>query len=236
LTADGWEGRKGIKMKREKILQQITNEGAVAVVRMKDEMKFIKVAEALFNGGVNCIEITMTVPNAFAVLQNALKQFEGTILFGMGSVLNREDALKAIDSGAQYIVSPVFLPEIIRVAHENNIPVIPGCFTPTEIHNAWEAGADIVKVFPADVVGMAFFKALKAPMPHLKMMPTGGVTPENAGDWLKAGAVAVGIGSSLLDNKAINNEEYFKITEKAKILRQSIINGQSFLTEISYGR
>ena len=130
-----------------------------------------------------------------------------------------EDAIKA---GAKYVVSPVFKKEIIDMAHKYDVPVMPGCFTPTEIQTAYEYGADIVKVFPADVLGMAFFKGILAPMPHLKLMPTGGVTLTNAGDWLKAGACAVGLGSALLDKEAVKTENYGKLTDNAKQIMNSI--------------
>jgi 2-dehydro-3-deoxyphosphogluconate aldolase/(4S)-4-hydroxy-2-oxoglutarate aldolase len=140
----------------------------------------------------------------------------------MGSVLNAADAQRAIDSGADFIVSPVFKTELIQTAHKNDKPSMPGCFSPTEIQTAYEAGADIVKVFPADVLGTTFFKGIKAPLPHLKLMPTGGVTLTNGGDWIRAGACAVGIGSALINNNAVEEENYSLLTENAKILMQSI--------------
>jgi 2-dehydro-3-deoxyphosphogluconate aldolase / (4S)-4-hydroxy-2-oxoglutarate aldolase len=209
-------------MFRSEIVQKIIDSGAVAVIRLKDGSKFNKVTEALLKGGVNSIELTMTVPDSFKVLENAVKEFGDLILIGMGTVLTSADVINAINSGARYIVSPVFKRSIINTAHEQDIPVMPGCFTPTEIQSAYEAGADIVKVFPADILGMEFFKSIKSPMPHLNLMPTGGVTPENAGEWLKAGACAVGIGSSLIDQKAITENNYDALTAKAKILVQSI--------------
>ena len=164
----------------------------------------------------------MTTPNALAVLEYCVKQFGDTMLFGIGSVLDAATAKSAIEAGAKYVVSPIFKKEIIVAAHKEDIPAMPGAFTPTEILTATEAGADIVKVFPADILGMAFFKGVKAPMPHLRMMPTGGVTLTNAGDWLKAGACAVGVGSALLDNQAIAENNFSLLTENAKTLMQSI--------------
>jgi 2-dehydro-3-deoxyphosphogluconate aldolase/(4S)-4-hydroxy-2-oxoglutarate aldolase len=145
----------------------------------------------------------------------------------VGSVLNPETAQKAIDAGARYVVSPIFKPEIVEKAHMNDVPAFPGAFTPTEIQTAFECGADIVKVFPADVVGMAFFKAIKAPMPHLKIMPTGGVTLTNVADWIRSGACAVGVGGALLDKKAVDNGNYDVLTANAKILRAGVIEGRS---------
>ena len=209
-------------MSRIETVKTLIDAGAVAVIRLSDPSKLIKVAEAINEGGVSAIEITMTVPGAIKVIEETSKAIGDHINIGVGSVLNAQTAKDAINAGAKYVVSPIFKKEIIDAAHESDIPAMPGAFTPTEIQNAYEAGADIVKVFPADCVGMAFFKGVLAPMPHLKLMPTGGVTLTNGGDWLRAGACAVGVGSALLDKSAIKNEEYSKLTENAKILKASI--------------
>lgn len=209
-------------MQTQETLNKIFETKAVAVIRLADPAKLIKVAEAIYEGGVLAIEITMTVPDAIKVIKETSKSVGNRMLIGVGSVLDAETALRAIDAGAKYVVSPIFKREIIDTAHKNDVPAMPGCFTPTEIQTAFEAGADIIKVFPADVLGMAFFKGVLAPMPHLKMMPTGGVTLTNAGEWLRAGACAVGIGSALLDKRAIDSEDYNKLTENAAILRKSI--------------
>ncbi|MCB9069025.1 MAG: bifunctional 4-hydroxy-2-oxoglutarate aldolase/2-dehydro-3-deoxy-phosphogluconate aldolase [Calditrichae bacterium] len=209
-------------MSRFEIVQKIIDDGAVAVIRMSDSQKLLRVAEALLEGGISALEITMTTPNALKVIEEASRELPGEVLIGVGSVLDSETARLAINAGAKYVVSPIFKTEIVQTAHRYNLPVMPGCFTPTEILTAHEAGADIVKVFPADVVGMPFFKAIKAPMPHLSLMPTGGVSLTNAGDWLKAGACAVGVGGALLDKQAIADGNFAKLTENARILRQSI--------------
>ena len=211
----------------EKITESLINGGAVAVIRLADASKLIKVAEAIYKGGVSAIEITMTVPDAINVIKSACKEIGSYMNVGVGSVLDPETAKKAIDAGANYVVSPIFKKEIIEAAHANGVPAMPGAFTPTEIQTAFEAGADIVKVFPADVVGMAFFKGILAPMPHLKLMPTGGVSLTNAGDWLKAGACAVGVGSALLDKKAIESGNYEVLSENAKVLMGSINKARS---------
>ncbi len=213
-------------MSREEIVKRIIDAGAVAVIRLQDPNRLIKVAEAIYNGGVSGIEITMTVPNAIKVIAEASREIGSYMNVGVGTVLNAETAQKAIDAGAKYVVSPIYKKEIIEAAHRNDVPAMPGAFTPTEIQTAHENGADIVKVFPADVVGMAFFRGVLAPMPHLKLMPTGGVTLTNAGEWLKAGACAVGVGTALLDKKAIAAEDYKTLTENAKILMESIIRAK----------
>ncbi len=217
----------GTDMDREQLVKSLIEAGAVAVIRLSDPKKLIKVAEAIYKGGVSGIEITMTVPNAIAVIKDANREIGNYMNVGVGSVLNPETAQKAIDAGAKYVVSPIFKKEIVEIAHKNGIPAMPGAFTPTEIQTAYECGADIIKVFPADVVGMAFFKGILAPMPHLKLMPTGGVTLTNAGDWLKAGACAVGVGTALLDKKAIDSENYQILTENAKILMESIAKARA---------
>jgi 2-dehydro-3-deoxyphosphogluconate aldolase/(4S)-4-hydroxy-2-oxoglutarate aldolase len=211
-------------MKREKILEEILKRKSVAVIRLKEADKLKKVIEALALGGVSVAEVTMTVPNAIGLIKQVTQELSEDIIVGVGSVLNAETAKQAIEAGAKYVVSPIFKKEIIDMAHEYDVPAMPGCFTPTEVLTAYEYGADVVKVFPADVLGMAFFKGILAPMPHLKLMPTGGVSLTNAGDWIKAGAVAVGIGSALLDKEAIDSENYSKLTENAKLITQSINN------------
>jgi len=221
-------------MSREEILQNIMESVAVAVLRLNDGSKFEKVAEALYNGGVKSIELTMTTPCALKILANATKNFDGEMLFGMGSVLNKQMALDAINAGASYIVSPVYKKEIIDVTHRFNLPVMPGAFSPSEILDAFEYGADIVKVFPADVLGMEFFKGIKAPMPHLKLMPTGGVNLTNAGEWLKAGACAVGIGTALLNKKAIEENRFEVLTENAKILMKGIEKAREEILSITH--
>jgi len=209
-------------MNKKQILDEIFRRKAVAVLRVKEEDKLKKVIQAIYNGGVSVAEITMTVPNAIKLIEKMSQELDENIIIGVGSVLSKEIAEEAIKAGAKYVVSPILKKEIIETAQKYDIPVMPGCFTPTEIYSAFEMGADIAKVFPADIVGMSFFKAILAPMPHLKLMPTGGVSLTNAGDWLKAGACAVGIGSALLDNKAIKEVNYLKLTENAKILMNSI--------------
>src|ERR1035437_5007244 len=158
-------------MKKEEILAELTRLGAVAVIRMSDTEKLKRVSEAIHKGGVSALEITMTTPNALSVIENLSKSMGDDIIVGVGSVLDPQTAISAINAGAQFVVSPVFKLDIVETVKKLGIPVIPGAFTPTEIQTAYENGADIVKVFPADILGMAFFKAIKAPMPYLKLMP-----------------------------------------------------------------
>lgn len=206
---------------RHAVTARVLDAGVVAVIRLPDASAMPHVVEALVAGGVTVIEITMTVPNALALLRETADRFGDAIVLGVGSVLDAQGARDAIAAGAEFVVSPVMKPEIITASHAAGAPAFVGAFTPTEIQTAHEHGADIVKVFPADVLGMAFFKGVLAPMPHLKLMPTGGVTLTNAGDWRRAGACAVGAGSALLDAQAIAEGRYAVLTERAQTISES---------------
>ena len=216
-------------MTRHDILDSVLASGAVAVVRMADSGRLVRLAEAIAEGGVTAIEVTMTTPNALDVIGEVSRRLGDAVTVGVGSVLDAETVRRAVDAGARYVVSPVFKREVVEASHRRGVPVMPGCFTPTEILAATEAGADVVKVFPADVFGPSFFKAVLAPMPHLRMMPTGGVSHANAGDWIRAGAVAVGVGSALLDTQAIADGDWSTLTHNARTLRQSVEAGRAAL-------
>lgn len=209
-------------MTRADTLKFIEKEKAVAVLRIPDAILFEPVAEALYNGGVRVMEITMTVPDAIGLIKKASEYLPGDMLLGVGSVLDAATAQQAIEAGARFVVSPVVKKEVIEKSLEIGKPVMAGAFTPTEIQQAWELGSDIVKVFPANIVGMDFFKAVKAPMPHLKLMPTGGVTLTNGKEWLAAGACAVGVGSALVSSNDLQNRDFKKIENNAKILVENL--------------
>lgn len=209
---------------RQHIVQALVDTGAVAVIRMSDSHKLIRTIDAIRAGGITAIEITMTTPNALDRIEEAAASFSNDeeVHIGVGSVLDDVTAREAIEAGAQFVVSPVLNPEMIETSHRYDVPAIPGAFTPTEVSRAHELGADIVKIFPASSVGPGHFEALKGPMPHLKLMPTGGVSLTNASDWIRAGACAVGVGSALLDNQAVAEENFGQLTENAKRLLESI--------------
>jgi 2-dehydro-3-deoxyphosphogluconate aldolase / (4S)-4-hydroxy-2-oxoglutarate aldolase len=209
-------------MNRNIIVNRIISSGAIAIIRLNSPSKIERIAEALNKGGISVIEITMTTPDALRTIETLSRSIGDEILLGVGSVLDSQTAIDAICAGAKYIVCPVLKTEIIATVHKYNMPVMPGCFTPTEIQQAHEYGADIIKSFPADILGMPFFRAIKAPLPHLNIMPTGGVTLTNAGEWLESGACAVGVGTALLDKKIIEDGNYNQLTENARILRSSI--------------
>src|SRR5919198_5376424 len=187
---------------REDQLRQVLDCGIVAVVRSPDSGQLVEVARALADGGVTVVEITMSVPNALDVLRQVRQALGDRLLLGAGTVLDPETARAVLLAGAEYVVAPTLNLEVIRVCQRYSKLVMPGAFTPTEILTAWEAGADVVKVFPADVVGPAFFKALRGQMPQVRLMPTGGVDLKTAADFLRAGACALGIGSQLVEPSA----------------------------------
>ena len=193
---------------REAVTAAIETAGVVAVIRMQDPDRLRAVIDALADGGVRAIEVTMTVPGAIDLIHGLSSTLSGDFLLGAGTVLDSQTATRVIDAGASFVVSPVLKPAIIDVCHRNGVAALPGCFSPTEILTAWESGADIVKVFPATALGPSFFTDVRGPLPQLKLMPTGGVTLDNAGDWIRAGAVAVGVGTALLDRAAIAAGNY----------------------------
>ena len=197
-------------------LQQILDGGIVAVVRSPDSQQLVEVARALADGGIFAVEITMSVPNALDVLRQVRQALGDRLLLGAGTVLDSETARAVLLAGAEYIVAPTLNLGVIRLCKRYGKLVMPGAFTPTEILTAWEAGADIVKVFPADVVGPAFFKAVRAPLPQVKLMPTGGVNLQTAGEFLKAGACCLGVGGQLVDPQLVAKREFDQIRELAK--------------------
>ena len=207
---------------RAEIAAAIERLGVVAVIRMKDPAKLRAVFDALAEGGVRAIEVTMTVPGAVGLIAQLSQSLPDGILLGAGTVIDAATARAVIDAGARFIVSPVFRREVVRVCLERGVVTTPGCFSPTEILDAHEMGADIIKVFPATALGPQYIKDLRAPMPQLKLMPTGGVSLDNAGDWIRAGAVAVGVGSSLLDAKAIDEDRLDVIANNARRIVASV--------------
>jgi 2-dehydro-3-deoxyphosphogluconate aldolase / (4S)-4-hydroxy-2-oxoglutarate aldolase len=196
--------------------------GVVAVIRLRDAAKLRAVVDALAAGGVRAVEVTMTVPGAVRLMRELSATLPGDALLGAGTVTDAATAHAVIDAGARFVVGPVFRPDVVHACHERDIVVIPGCFSPTEILNAHDAGADIVKVFPATMLGPQYIKDVCAPLPHVKLMPTGGVTPANAGDWIRAGAIAVGIGSALVDGAAVERGDWAAIADRARAAIASV--------------
>ena len=198
-----------------KTLKKITDVGVVAVVRAESAEQAIKIAEACREGGIPDIEITFTVPYADEVIRELSKAYKnGEMIVGAGTVLDSETARIAILAGAQYIVSPCLDEETIKLCNRYQIPVMPGCVTIKEMVTAMELGADIIKVFPGELVGPSYIKAVKGPLPQAPLMPTGGVSLENAAEWIKNGCVAVGVGGSL--TAGAKTGDYEAVTEMAK--------------------
>lgn len=202
-------------MDKEQILTKITDVGVVAVVRANSSEQAMKIADACIEGGIPAIELTFTVPHADKVIADlAAKYTHGEIILGAGTVMDPETARIAILAGAQFIVSPYFNPETVRLCNRYRVACMPGAMTIKEIVSAMESGADIVKVFPGDLFGPKIIKDVRGPIPYAKLMPTGGVDVSNVEDWIKAGAVAVGTGSSL--TKGAASGDYKAVAEKAK--------------------
>jgi len=209
-------------MNKNEVLTRIIDAGVVAVIRMKDTNRLVNVIEALRVGGVKSMEITMTVPGAVDIIRQLSNEVPPDVLIGAGTVVEEETAAKVIDAGATFVVGPVLNLDIVSLCVRRGIAVMPGCYTPTEILAGWKAGADIIKVFPATSLGPKYFKDLSGPFPDIRLMPTGGVTIDNVGEWIAAGACAVGIGSDLLDKKAIEEGRYEVLTERAARMVQNV--------------
>jgi 2-dehydro-3-deoxyphosphogluconate aldolase/(4S)-4-hydroxy-2-oxoglutarate aldolase len=202
-------------MSREMMMQRVLDCGIVAVVRANDGSQLVEVCRALADGGIDVAEITFTVPDAIDVLKAVKRELGNRILLGAGTILDPETARAAILAGAEYLVSPTLNLEVIAMARRYGKLSMPGAFTPTEILTAYEAGADIVKIFPAEIVGPAYFKAIRGPLPQVRMMPTGGVDTTTAEKFLDAGACCLGMGSMLIDPKALAAGDMAKIRESA---------------------
>jgi 2-dehydro-3-deoxyphosphogluconate aldolase/(4S)-4-hydroxy-2-oxoglutarate aldolase len=203
---------------RSAIARAIEDAGVVAVIRLEQAATLRPVIDALAAGGVRALEVTMTVPRAIELIAGIAPSLPEGFLIGAGTVLDADTASRAIEAGSSFVVSPVFRPDVMAVCHRLDRAVMPGCFSPTEILDAWDAGADLVKVFPATSLGPGFFRDIRAPLPQLKLVPTGGVSIDGAGDWIRAGAAAVGVGSALVDPKAIAAGDFDEIALRARRL------------------
>ncbi len=204
-------------MNKQDVLSRIRSIGVVPVVRASSADEATRIVEAIKAGGVSVLEITMTVPNAVEVISKVSESYGAEVLVGAGTVLDAETARACILAGARFIVSPSLNLATIAMCHRYSVSVFPGALTPTEVVTAWEAGADVVKIFPCGAVGGAkYIQALKAPLPHIEMIPTGGVSLATAAEFIRAGACALGVGADLVDLKAIRSGEPQKVTEAAR--------------------
>lgn len=206
---------------RRTVVDALIERGAVAVLRLSSAALARDAILALADGGVTAIEVTLTTPDALSLISSIRKERE-SLLVGAGSVLSAEQARHAVEAGARYLVSPVFDPDVLATAHTYDIPAMPGAYTPTEMLTAYKAGADLVKVFPADTLGPSYIKGVLSPMPFLELMPTGGVTPDNVATWLHSGAVAVGLGGALVDAASVAARDWNTLTQRARTVTAQV--------------
>jgi 2-dehydro-3-deoxyphosphogluconate aldolase/(4S)-4-hydroxy-2-oxoglutarate aldolase len=207
---------------RQETLDLVEATGVVAIIRTREASRVRGLVDALAAGGVRALEITMTVPGAVELIASIAPTLPADFSLGAGTVTDVETTHAVIDAGASFIVSPVFLPEVVQACASRGVPSMPGCYTPTEIFSAWRAGADVIKVFPATTLGPGYLKDVRAPLPDIKLLPTGGVSVENAGEWIRAGAFAVGVGSALLDPAALAAGDYETISARARKLVENV--------------
>ncbi len=210
-------------MEKRDIFNRMIDEGVIPVVRVTSAQEAMDVSDAIKEGGISLIEITMSVQGAIDVIKELTKKYKDEIIMGAGTILDPETARAALLAGAQFIVTPTLNLEVIQLAHRYSAVVVPGAMTPTEILTAWNAGADMVKVFPAaQLGGPEYLKALKGPLPQILLVPTGGVNLQNAGAFIKAGASAIGVGGELVDKKAVKERKFNVITENARAFLKAV--------------
>ncbi len=214
-------------MDRTELLNGIVESGLVAIVRLSSSDGLLRVAEAIASGGVRHIEFTMTTPGALQTLDAVSARLGDGVVMGAGTVLDAETARAAILAGARFIVAPNLNPDVITICHRYGVVCMPGALTPTEILQAWEWGADIVKVFPADSFGPAYIRAVCAPLPQVRLAPVGGVTAENTADYIRAGASCVGVGSSLVNDRLIAQADWASLKARAEAFVQAVAQGRS---------
>lgn len=210
-------------MNRERILETVEESGLIAVIRGMEPALMSRIARALVAGGVRALEITMNSPQPLRMISEVRSLLEGTeVTIGAGTVLDSESARSAILAGAEFIVAPNLNREVIETCRRYSCPVVPGAMTPTEMLQAQEAGADMVKIFPAGVLGARYIEDMKGPLPQIKLVPTGGINLENAAAFIRAGASALGVGGSLVDRKMASDQNYEGLTERALAFRKVI--------------
>jgi 2-dehydro-3-deoxyphosphogluconate aldolase/(4S)-4-hydroxy-2-oxoglutarate aldolase len=203
------------------LISKLTDPGIIAVIRARSAEQVPAVCEALLAGGVTALEITMTTSNAIAAIRDTHQRFGGRALVGVGTVLDADTCRAALAAGAQFVVTPVLRPELVPITHAADRPIMLGAYSPTEAQLAHEAGADFIKIFPADGLGPAYMKALRAPLPHLRLVPTGGVDVNNVADFLKAGCAALGVGSLLVSAKILETSDWPELTRRAQAFVQA---------------
>jgi 2-dehydro-3-deoxyphosphogluconate aldolase/(4S)-4-hydroxy-2-oxoglutarate aldolase len=214
-------------MNKTEKLSLIRETGVIAIMRAKSSDQLIAAADAIRLGGVKVIEVTMTTPGALNVIQEAAKRYGDAVLFGAGSVLDPESARAAILAGAGFVVAPSLNLQVVELCNRYSIPVMPGCYTPTEMLTAWEAGADMIKLFPAEVGGPDLVRAILAPFPQFEIVPVGGVDLNTAADFIKKGAAALGVGSSLVNQKLLDTGDMVELTRRAAAFIEEVKKGRA---------
>ncbi len=214
-------------MEKHEMLSLIRDTGVIAIMRAQSSDQLIAAADAIKAGGVRVIEVTMTTPGALSVIETAKSRYGDDVLFGAGSVLDPETARAVILAGADFVVAPTMNLDMVGLCNRYSIPVIPGCFTPTEAITAWQAGADMIKLFPASLGGPALVKAISAPLPQLEIVPVGGVNLDNAADFIRNGAAALGVGSSLVNQKLLDAGDLDELTHRAEAFIQKVRQGRA---------
>lgn len=214
-------------MQRDQALELIRRTGVIAILRAERTDRLLQAAEAIRAGGVQAIEVSLTTPGALEVITEATRRAGDDLLFGAGTVLDAETARAAILAGAQFVVAPTLDPATIALCRRYSIPAIPGAYTPTEVLAAWQAGADLVKVFPASVGGPDWIRALKGPLPQVQLVPVGGVTLSNAGAFIRAGAAALGVGSALAAPRLIEQGDFATLTARAQAFADAIAEARA---------
>ena len=214
-------------MSKVEKLNIILESGVIAIMRTKSSDQLIAAADAIKAGGVSVIEVTMTTPGALTIIAEARRRYGPEMLFGAGTVLDAETARSAILAGADFVVAPTLNLEMVELCHRYGVPVVPGCYTPTELLTAWQAGADLLKLFPASVGGPELIKAILAPLPQLAIVPVGGVDLTTAADFIRSGAAALGVGNSLINQKLLDSGDLGELTRRAAAFIEEVRKGRA---------
>jgi 2-dehydro-3-deoxyphosphogluconate aldolase/(4S)-4-hydroxy-2-oxoglutarate aldolase len=214
-------------MTKDEIISGLLAPGVVAIIRADSSEQLIDASRALIEGGISGIEVTMTTPNALQVIADLRRTFGDKVLPGVGSILDLKSAEAAVAAGAEYIITPVIRPDVIAYCNRIGKPIFAGCYTPTEAQTAHELGADFIKIFPADGLGPKYIQAIRGPLPHLKIVPTGGVDFNTAGDFIRAGCVAVAAGSTLITKEILKNRDWPKLTDYARLFIASVAKARA---------
>jgi len=212
---------------RQEVISLLTTTGIIAVVRAHRHDQVLPISEALIGGGVIAVEITLTTPNAIQAIREAKEKLGASVLIGVGTVLDAGAGRAAIEAGAEFVVSPILRPELVAVAHSADRPIMLGAYTPTEAQLAHEAGADFIKIFPADSLGPNYIRALRAPLPHLRIIPTGIAKADDVTDFIKAGCAGVGLGSLLVSREILRTNNWTELTRSAEMFRALLEKARS---------